>query len=104
MVRSAHHHRCPAHENAPSARRTRNQRRREHLRRIQPMTREQQLAFIEEARAARRAAQQVDEGDVAAVVMWNEPKAELAGCQRSWRGSYRLIPLWACQLVEGNVR
>jgi hypothetical protein len=79
MVRSAHHHRCPAHENAPSARRTRNQRRREHLRRIQPMTREQQLAFIEEARAARRAAQQVDEGDVAAVVMWNEPKAKMMG-------------------------
>jgi hypothetical protein len=39
----------------------RNRRRREHLRRIHPMTREQQLALIEEARAARRAAQQVAE-------------------------------------------
>ena len=68
MVRPAHNHRCPAHENAPSTRRTRNQRRREHLRRIQPMTREQQLALIEEARAARRAAQQVAEAADAQVL------------------------------------
>jgi hypothetical protein len=39
----------------------RNRRRRQHLRHIRPMTCEQQFTLIEEARAARRTAQQAAE-------------------------------------------
>ena len=59
MARTAHSHSDLVVENNRFPQR--NRRRREHLRRIHPMTREQQLALIEEARAARRAAQQVAE-------------------------------------------
>ena len=59
MKMTAHRHNYPAHENAAhesasSTRRARNRRRRQHLRHIQPMTREQQVALVEEARAARQ--------------------------------------------------
>jgi hypothetical protein len=59
MARTAYRHSDPVVENKLS--RQRKRRRQEHLRRIHPMTREQQLALIEEARAARHAAQQVPE-------------------------------------------
>jgi hypothetical protein len=49
----AQSHSYPAHESALSTRRARNRRRRQHLRHIHPMTHEQQIALIEEARAAR---------------------------------------------------
>src|SRR3954469_9509289 len=51
MTQSAHSHPSIQH-NGPRARR-----RREHLRHIHPMTRERQVALVEEARAARRAEQ-----------------------------------------------
>ena len=59
MARTAHSHSYPVAENNRLPQR--NRRRREHLRRIEPMTREQQIALIDEARAARRAAQQAAE-------------------------------------------
>ena len=66
MKMTAHRHNYPAHENAAhesasSTRRARNGRRRQHLRHTRPMTREQQVALVEEARAARRTAQQAAE-------------------------------------------
>ena len=54
MARSAQVHRNPAPQNKHLT--SRNRRRRVHLRHIHPPTREQQLALIEEARAARRTA------------------------------------------------
>jgi hypothetical protein len=66
MARTAYRHSDPVVENKRSP--ERKQRRQEHLRRIHPMTREQQLALIEEARAARRAAQQVAEAAEAQVL------------------------------------
>ena len=66
MARTAYRHSDPVVENKLS--RQRKRRRQEHLRRIHPMTREQQLALIEEARAARRAAQQVAEAAEAQVL------------------------------------
>ncbi len=59
MTRSTHRHSDPNHKDDRFTRRDR--RRRQHLRHIHPMTREQQLTLIEEARAARRAANQTAE-------------------------------------------
>lgn len=59
MARTVHSHSYPVAENNRLPQRSR--RRREHLRRIEPMTREQQIALIEEARAARRAVQRTAE-------------------------------------------
>jgi RNA polymerase sigma-70 factor (ECF subfamily) len=55
MTQSAHSHPSIQH-NGPRARR-----RREHLRHIHPMTRQRQVALVEEARAARRAEQGISE-------------------------------------------
>jgi hypothetical protein len=66
MPTTAHHPRWSTLQNNHSARQSR--RRREHLRHIHPMSREQQLALIEEARAARRAMQQVAEAADARVL------------------------------------
>jgi len=56
MARRVHSHSYPDVETSVPPQR--NWRRREHLGHIRPLTREQQLALVEEARAARRAAQQ----------------------------------------------
>ena len=59
MINAAHNHNpaSPRDDRLnPDARRKLN-----HLRRIHPMTREQQVALIEEARAARRAERQTAE-------------------------------------------
>ncbi len=66
MAQTAYSHSDPVVGNKRSPQRKR--RRQEHLRRIHHMTREQQLALIEEARAARRAAQQVAEAADAQVL------------------------------------
>jgi hypothetical protein len=56
MVRTAHGHSDPTKEtHGPTQRKRRRQ---QHSRHIRSMTREQQLALIEEARAARRVTQQ----------------------------------------------
>jgi hypothetical protein len=75
MPTTAHHPSWSTLQNDRSARLSR--RRREHLRHIRPMSREQQLALIEEARAARRAMQQVAEAADARVLTM-EPDREWA--------------------------
>ena len=59
MARSAQVHRDAVPQNKHLT--SRNRRRRQPLRHLRPMTREQQLTLIEEARAARRTAQQTAE-------------------------------------------
>jgi RNA polymerase sigma-70 factor (ECF subfamily) len=66
MTQSAHTHPSFRH-NGP---RSRARRKREHLRHIHPMTRERQIALVEEARAARRTEQGISE--------LQEPKAAAA--------------------------
>jgi hypothetical protein len=59
VMSTAHRHNYPPHVNARPTQPNRYWR--EHLRHIHPITREQQLALIEEACAARHAAQQTAE-------------------------------------------
>jgi hypothetical protein len=75
MLTTAHHPSWSTPRNTRAARQSR--RRRECLRHIHPMSREQQLALIEEARAARRAMQQVAEAADARVLTM-EPDREWA--------------------------
>jgi len=63
MTQTAHYQAHPAHRDTCLGQRS--QRRQKHLRHIHPMSREQQSALIEEARAARRAAQQTAEAEEA---------------------------------------
>ena len=59
MTQTAHHQSHPAHRDTCLVQHS--QRRRKHLKHIHSMSREQQSALIEEARAARRVAQQTAE-------------------------------------------
>jgi hypothetical protein len=59
MTQTTHHQSHSVHRDQCLVQRS--QRRQKHLRHIHPMSREQQSALIEEARAARRVAQQTAE-------------------------------------------